>query len=182
MDNKGVLTSGDIIPPKINELKKRLRRAGVDNVQTQVWPTEGKNTWLKRRKGSQDVVLLDVPCSGSGVWRRNPDAKWVLNQQRLDELCHIQKEILQQASALVKPGGRLVYATCSVFHCENEAQVNTFLEGQDGFKLVPVKDVWEEAVNAGHLKGACPSETDMLRLAPHTTNTDGFFVAVLEKI
>lgn len=181
MDNKGMLIAGDIIEPKIGELKKRLRRAGVDNVQTQVWPLETKNTWLKRRKKTQDIVLLDVPCSGSGVWRRNPDAKWVLSQERLDELCEIQQSILQQASALVKAGGRLVYATCSVFHEENEEQIERFLSENNGFKIVPAAEVWAKALEAGVVHGRCPATGDMLRLAPHSTNTDGFFLTVLER-
>ena len=181
MGNKGVLTAGDIIEPKIGELKKRLRRAGVDNVQTQVWPIETKNTWLKRRKKTQDVLLLDVPCSGSGVWRRNPDAKWILNPERLAELCEIQQSILQQASGLVRVGGRLVYATCSVFMEENEAQIEAFLSQNKGFKIVPVADVWAEAEKAGTVHGKCPTKEPMLRLAPHTTNTDGFFLTVLER-
>ena len=181
MANKGVLTAGDIIEPKIGELKKRLRRAGVDNVQTQVWPLETKNTWIKRRKKTQDIVLLDVPCSGSGVWRRNPDAKWVLNPERLEELCEIQQSILQEASVLVKTGGRLVYATCSVFQEENEAQIEHFLSQNKGFKIVPVAEVWAEALAAGSVHGICPTSAPMLRLAPHTTQTDGFFLTVLER-
>jgi len=181
MDNKGMLIAGDIIEPKIGELKKRLRRAGVDNVQTQVWPIETRNTWLKRRKQTQDIVLLDVPCSGSGVWRRNPDAKWVLTQERLDELCEIQQSILQQASALVAKGGRLVYATCSVFEEENEAQIERFLSENKGFKIIPVAEVWAEALKAETVHGRCPVSGPMMRLAPHTTKTDGFFLTVLER-
>lgn len=180
MDNKGVLTAGDIIEPKLGELKKRLKRAGVDNVQTQLWPQDSKNTWLKRHKSTQDILLLDVPCSGSGVWRRNPDAKWVLTPERLAELCDIQQTILQQAALLVKKGGRLVYATCSVFGCENEDQITHFLSTTKGFKIVPVAVAWAEAVEAGTLYGACPAGGDMLRLQPHTTATDGFFVTILE--
>src|SRR5690606_33092875 len=131
-------------------------RAGVDNVQTQVWPLETKNMWLKRRKKTQDIVLLDVPCSGSGVWRRNPDAKWVLNPERLAELCEIQQSILQEASVLVKAGGRLVYATCSVFQNENEAQIERFLSQNKGFKIIPVAEVWKEALAAGSVHGICP--------------------------
>src|SRR5690606_34305914 len=113
---------------------------------------------------------------------RNPDAKWVLNPKRLAELCEIQQSILQQTATLVKPGGRMVYATCSVFHVENEDQIETFLSANKDFKIVPVADVWQKAVDAGTLYGPCPVQTPMLRLAPHTTNTDGFFVTVLERL
>ncbi len=179
MQNKGMLTVGDIIPKKLDELRKRLRRAGADNVIVRLW--EDGETWIKRHKRTQDTVLLDVPCSGSGVWRRNPDAKWSLNQKRLDELCTIQKDIIDNASRLVKVGGRLVYATCSILHAENEVQIERFLSSNKDFKMVPIQTVWQELAAEGVIKDECPVATPTLRLAPHTTDTDGFFVAILER-
>lgn len=180
MENKGILTAGDIIPPKVAEMKKRLKRAGVDNAVLHTWSSEA-DQWVKRHKGTQDVVLLDVPCSGSGVWRRNPDAKWNLTQADLQELCAIQARILQSASRLVKKGGRLVYATCSVLPPENRQQIEAFISERNGFKIVPMVAAWQEAAEKGRVTGTCPTDGGTLQLSPHKTETDGFFVAILER-
>lgn len=181
MGNSGILTAGDIIPQKLEELKKRLKRAGVDNTHLRQWSSEA-DAWVKRQKGTQDVVLLDVPCSGSGVWRRNPDAKWSLTQERLDELCAIQQRILQSAQRLVKTGGRLIYATCSILPEENEHQIERFVSEHKAFKIIPIQTLWQPLAAKGVVSGVCPElKAKTLRLAPHTTRTDGFFIAILEK-
>ena len=180
MENKGVLTAGDIIPPKLAELKKRLKRAGVDNAVLRTWSSEA-DAWVKRRKNTQDVVLLDVPCSGSGVWRRNPDAKWNLTPEDLEELQGIQARILASASRLVKKGGRLVYATCSVLPAENTEQIEAFISGHKEFNIIPVAQAWQQAAALGQVVGSCPTSAPTLQLSPHKTQTDGFFVAILEK-
>ncbi|MCB1226044.1 MAG: RsmB/NOP family class I SAM-dependent RNA methyltransferase [Verrucomicrobiales bacterium] len=124
MGNKGRLLALDVHQWKLDELRKRARRAGVDCVETRL--AEGSKTF-KRLAGSVDRLLLDVPCSGLGVLRRNPDAKWKLQPEELERLQQLQREILQQQARLVKPGGKMVYATCSLFPSENEEQVRAFL-------------------------------------------------------
>jgi 16S rRNA (cytosine967-C5)-methyltransferase len=126
-------------------------------------------------------VLVDAPCSGIGTWRRNPDAKWRLAPAELAELVELQQRILASAARLVKPGGRLVYATCSLLAAENGAQVAWFLEAHPGFSLLPIARVWAETVGRMPEAGACPTDEPTLRLTPAAHGTDGFFVAVLER-
>lgn len=133
MQNKGRLLAMDVHQWKLDELRKRARRAKVDCVETRL--IEGSKT-LKRLAESFDRVLLDVPCSGLGVLRRNPDAKWKLSAEELERLQQVQAEILEQHSRLVRPGGKLVYATCSILPAENERQVRRFLDAHpDGWTL-----------------------------------------------
>ena len=119
-----------------------------------------------------DVVLLDVPCSGSGTWRRNPDAKWNLQAENLNALKQLQADILQSASRLVKPGGRLIYSTCSLLNCENEQQVSQFLQENDMFEPALL-------ANASSLEGLQITQGSQLRTSPAQSNMDGFFVAAL---
>ena len=112
MQNKGRVLAWDKSEKRLDQIKPRLKRAGVDNVQTHVIESE-HDAFIKRHKQSADRVLVDAPCSGSGTWRRNPDLKWRFTPQDLDEVVALQQSILQSASRLVKPGGRLIYATCS---------------------------------------------------------------------
>ncbi len=125
MQNKGRLLAMDVHQWKLDELRKRARRARVDCVETRL--IEGSKT-LKRLAGAFDRVLLDVPCSGLGVLRRNPDAKWKLSLAEIERLQTVQADILEQHSKLLRPGGKLVYATCSILPGENELQVRRFLE------------------------------------------------------
>lgn len=129
MKNKGKILSLDIHEWKLKELKERARRDGVDIVETRV--IESTKT-IKRLEASADAVLLDVPCSGLGVLRRNPGTKWKISPEEIDNLVKLQAEILASYSRMVKPGGRLVYATCSVFPRENEEQVRAFLASEAG--------------------------------------------------
>jgi 16S rRNA (cytosine967-C5)-methyltransferase len=121
-------------------------------------------------------VLVDAPCTGTGTWRRNPDAKWKLTPKDLEELTALQGRILDSACRLVKPGGRLIYATCSLLSEENEAQVAQFLERHPEFKLLPLPYVWFDAIG-----GAPPAEGETLSLTPLRNGTDGFFAAILER-
>lgn len=123
-----------------------------------------------------DRVILDVPCSGSGVWRRNPELKWRLDEGKLMQYCRIQKNLLSEAWGFVKPGGRMIYMTCSLFHDENEVQVTEFMAGHENAKLVPYTDFYKRA----ELK-TLSSLPECLALSPYTHSTDGFFVAILEK-
>jgi len=129
MENKGQLLSLDIHDWKLQELKKRARRNGVSNLETRAI-TSSKIT--KRLAGRADRLLLDVPCSGLGVLRRNPDAKWKLSQDFLDRVVAEQADIITRYSKMVKPGGKMVYATCSILPQENDNQVAAFLASEAG--------------------------------------------------
>jgi len=125
MMNKGTIIAMDIHQWRLDELRRRATRAGADNIQTRL--IEGPDT-IKRLSGKADRVLLDVPCSGLGVLRRNPDTKWKLTRDELDRLRALQADLLQRYSRMTKPGGKLVYATCSILPSENERQVAAFLK------------------------------------------------------
>lgn len=129
MENRGKLISLDIHDWKLNELKKRARRNGVSNLETRVIDT---TKVVKRLYDRADRVLLDVPCSGLGVLRRNPDAKWKLSQDFIDRVVVEQADIITRYSRMVKPGGKLVYATCSILPRENDVQVDAFLASEAG--------------------------------------------------
>ena len=175
MANKGRLVACDINQGRVDRAQERLRRAGVHNVRSQVLSGED-DKWVKRHAKSFNRVLVDAPCSGTGTWRRNPDAKWRLTPERLDELVALQGRVLASAARLVMPGGRLVYATCSLLPEENEARVAAFLADHEEFTVVPVAEVW-----ASVLETPCPAEGPYLRLTPAQHGTDGFFVAVMER-
>lgn len=168
MNNKGRIVAGDVHPGRLRRAKDRLKRAGIHNVETRVWLETG-DKWRKRHKGKFDIVLVDAPCSGSGTWRRNPDAKWSGSSEMLHELVEKQHDILNKAAKLVAPGGKLVYATCSVFNVENDKQAETFLKENTDFTAQAVAlDIADK-------------ETGYLKLTPHQHNTDGFFTAVFTK-
>ncbi|MBX7094733.1 MAG: class I SAM-dependent methyltransferase [Flavobacteriales bacterium] len=157
MKNKGRLISMDVEERKLIELRKRSSRAGVNIIETKLIDS-GKV--IKRLADSADRVLLDVPCSGMGTLRRNPDAKWKLNPEFFEKVKALQKEILLNYSQMVKVGGQLIYATCSIFPSENELQVEAFLkEKGSSFRLLEQKS-----------------------LSPAKSGTDGFFMARLERI
>lgn len=174
MQNKGRILAWDNSANRLGQMGKRLARAGVSNVQTHVLRDE-TDPYLKRHVGSADWVLVDAPCSGSGTWRRNPDLKWRFTLDDLQELKIIQQSILQNASRLVKPGGRLVYVTCSVFPDENFWQVKQFLGGNPNFRVEAPDKLWNNHLLARDGVGAS------LVLNPHKDGTDGFFAAVLLK-
>jgi 16S rRNA (cytosine967-C5)-methyltransferase len=175
MQNKGRLVACDVNERRAERATLRLRRAGVHNVTRRILETE-TDKWVKRQGGTFDRVLVDAPCSGSGTWRRNPDSKWRLSENDLTELADLQGRILASASRLVRPGGRLIYATCSLLAEENEGQIEAFLATHPEFSVVPVAEVWAETVG-----GTCPVETPTLRLSPARNGTDGFFAAVLQR-
>jgi 16S rRNA (cytosine967-C5)-methyltransferase len=129
MQNKGTITAMDTFEWKLNEIKTRARRAGVHNIRTQLIDNTKA---IKRLHGTADRVLLDVPCSGLGVLRRNPDAKWKLSEEFLDNLRITQTQILSDYASMCKPTGLLVYATCSILPSENTKQVHAFLESEPG--------------------------------------------------
>jgi 16S rRNA (cytosine967-C5)-methyltransferase len=131
---------------------------------------------VKRHEGGFDRVFLDVPCLGTGTWRRHPDLKWRLRPEDLAELLSRQQQIMRSAARLVRPGGRLIYVTCSLLCEENEDQVEGFLASEPSFSLYPAARAWEEAIG-----GPSPAGDRMLRLTPARHGTDGFFVALFER-
>lgn len=132
MKNKGTLLASDISPKKLEQLKLRARRAGVSNLRIQLVESSKD---IKKHYQAFDAVLIDAPCSGSGVLRRNPDSKWKLTEKNFSELLETQKNVLEDYSKWVKPGGRLVYATCSLLSEENQKQVEAFLKAHPEFEL-----------------------------------------------
>ncbi len=172
MQNKGRILAWDVNERRLEQINKRLARAGVDNVQTHVLKSES-DAFLKRHVGSADWVVVDAPCSGSGTWRRNPDLKWRFAAEDLQEVKSLQQSILQQASRLVKPGGKLVYITCSIFPDENTWQVKQFLTHSPSFRVATPDKMWNNHVILQ--EGLGP----YLQLSPHKDGTDGFFGAIL---
>jgi 16S rRNA (cytosine967-C5)-methyltransferase len=130
MRNQGRLVAMDVVPTKLRELENRARRNGVLIVETQLLDEAG--TQVKNFHAHADRVLLDVPCSGTGVLRRKPDTKWRLTEDEVARLVTLQARILKDYSAMVKPGGKLVYATCSILPQENEQQITAFLMQSEG--------------------------------------------------
>ncbi|MBM3601877.1 MAG: RsmB/NOP family class I SAM-dependent RNA methyltransferase [Alphaproteobacteria bacterium] len=175
MQNRGHIVACDINAKRIERAVLRLRRAGVQNVERRTLSTE-RDPWIKRHARKFDRVFVDAPCTGTGTWRRNPDAKWWLKPGHIDELVTLQSRILESAARLARPDGRVIYVTCSLLPEENENQVAAFLAAHDDFILVPVPSLWGKAVG-----GACPVATDMLRLTPARHGTDGFFAAILQR-
>ncbi len=173
MENRGQIVACDVSAPRLDGAVRRLRRAGVHNVERHLVETGDK--WLKRRAGTFDRVLVDAPCTGTGTWRRNPDARLRLKDTDLAELVPKQARILDTAQTLVRKGGRLVYATCSLLEEENEAQVRGFLLRHTDFTVLPLGRAWPFTPPA-------PVPGDFLSLTPARHATDGFFAAVLERI
>jgi len=157
MDNKGQIIALDIYGNKLKELKRRAKRNGAFNIETRAIET---TKVIKKLYDQADRVLIDAPCSGLGVLRRNPDAKWKLRPEFIEEIKKTQQEILQQYSRIVKPGGKMVYATCSILPSENRIQVDTFLASDLGKDFTFVKDK---------------------NVFAHKSGFDGFYMALLEK-
>ncbi len=176
MGNRGKITACDTSATRLEGAAKRLKRAGVDNAERHLLAPGDR--WAKRRAGSFDRVLVDAPCTGTGTWRRNPDGRLRTRPQDLAELVAVQREILGKAAELVRPGGRLVYATCSLLPQENEEQMESFLSRTPGFTPVPLERLWPE------LRPGVPQPCagPWLTLSPGGQGTDGFFCAVLERV
>jgi 16S rRNA (cytosine967-C5)-methyltransferase len=172
MGNSGTLYAFDVSSKRLERLKPRLKRAGLDNVRPVAIAHENDDR-VRRLHGKVDRVLVDSPCSGTGTLRRNPDIKW--RQINLDELFSQQQKILTAAASLVKPGGRLVYATCSLLREENEAVVSAFLEAYPGFRIVPAAEILARR----HI--TLDVKEDALRLLPHRHGTDGFYAVAFDR-
>jgi 16S rRNA (cytosine967-C5)-methyltransferase len=173
MNNTGTIYAHDSEKQRLAPIFDRLRRAGAANVEV-----VARAASLEPLAGALDAVLIDAPCTGTGTWRRRPDAKWRLTQRQLDQRVREQAAILDQASRFVKPGGRLVYITCSVFRDENHGQVERFLAAHPEFTPLD---------HAAHFEKYFPGKTTMARiekdrgiiLSPLLSGTDGFFFAGL---
>lgn len=157
MENKGQIIALDIYANKLKELKRRAKRAGAHNIETRHIDT---TKVIKKLYDSADRVLIDAPCTGLGVLRRNPDAKWKLSLEFLKEITEKQSQILHQYSRMVKSGGKLVYATCSILPSENEKQIEKFLSTEEGNKFNLVKEQ---------------------KILAHKSGYDGFYYAILSK-
>ncbi|MBU2950088.1 RsmB/NOP family class I SAM-dependent RNA methyltransferase [Tamlana agarivorans] len=157
MENKGQIIAMDIYANKLHELKRRAKRNGAHNIE----PRAIESTKvIKKLYDKADRVVIDAPCSGLGVLRRNPDAKWKLQPEFLDKIRKTQQEILQQYSRMVKAGGQMVYATCSVLPSENQLQVASFLKSEAGANFTLLKDK---------------------KVSAHKSGFDGFYMALLER-
>ena len=171
MRNEGEIVACDIRQPALQELALRAKRAGAANIKTHLLSDAYPPT------GEFDIVLLDAPCSGSGTWRRQPELRWRTTPERLAELVPLQDRLLARAAAHVKPGGRFVYATCSILPRENEERVATFLGRNPAFKILRADAAWHES-------GATnppPGMAEFFHASPHSTGTDGFFTAILTR-
>jgi 16S rRNA (cytosine967-C5)-methyltransferase len=175
MRNTGRLYAFDTSGHRLAALKPRLARSGLSNVHP-VQIAHERDDRIKRLAGKIDRVLVDAPCSGLGTLRRNPDLKWRQKPESVTELAALQQAILASASRLLKPGGRLVYATCSVLPEENEATVQDFLAAHPDFEAV---DAAQELARLKVPEAAFLCEGGHLRLWPHRHGTDGFFAAVI---
>ena len=177
MRNTGQVYAYDDDAVRLRPIFERLKRAGARNVQ--VLPA-GDAVALEALGPRFDLVFIDAPCSGSGAWRRRPDAKWRIKPANLAQRQTEQGLILQAAAAMVKPGGRLVYVTCSVLPEENDDQMAAFLANHSTFAALPWKQAWAASVSDVSPDSASAGNESLL-LTPARHGTDGFFIAVLEK-
>ncbi|MFK5977830.1 MAG: RsmB/NOP family class I SAM-dependent RNA methyltransferase [Rhizobiaceae bacterium] len=173
MENKGQVHAHDSDKIRLKPIYERLKRAGTRNVQV-----HGPDDDMSALVDKMDRVVIDAPCTGSGTWRRRPDAKWKLTKNTLEERLREQEEVLSEAAPFVKPGGFLIYITCSLLPEENENQVYSFMEDNPQFELLSAGEVWQELF--GFDKNN-PWSSDMMTvtLTPASTGTDGFFFAVM---
>lgn len=181
MENTGQIYAFDSDGKRLASLRERMKRADARNIQIQRLPQSGdkRDNILWQFAGRMDRVVLDVPCSGSGTWRRSPELRWRLNEDALNSLISTQSALLKEGAELVKPGGRLVYITCSLLVEENEDRIAAFLAKNPDFRVLPYTVAWPE--KAGILPETSSTHADCLLLTPASHGTDGFFVAVLER-
>jgi 16S rRNA (cytosine967-C5)-methyltransferase len=180
MENKGQLFATDDDKRRLAPIHDRLERAGVRNVQVRT--PRGASDVLADLAGHADLVLIDAPCTGTGSWRRNPDAKWRVRPGALEQRMKDQSGLLDRAATLVKPGGRIAYVTCSVLAAENGEQVRGFLGRHPEFSVVPTAETTAVLGERAFLfRRAVLTMDEGILMTPRRTDTDGFFVAVLRK-
>lgn len=178
MENTGQLYAFDRDKIRLRPIFERLKRAGVRNAQVL---RSGDSAALEALGPRFDVILIDAPCTGSGVWRRRPDSKWRLKPQDVPERQAEQKALLELAAPLVKPGGRLVFVTCSILPEEGQDQIDAFLSAANAFTAVPMETAWRDAGLPGDVPLSANGRSDSLLLTPARHDTDGFFIAVLRR-
>jgi 16S rRNA (cytosine967-C5)-methyltransferase len=166
MNKEGEIIATDIDAGRLRQLAMRAERAGATIIKVAATPS-----------GEFDRVLVDAPCSGTGTWRRQPELRWRLTPEKLEALRKTQSELVDDGAPHVKPGGRLIYATCSLLPCENEDQIESFLARYPEFAIVRVRDIWPEAIGTDPPHGL----SNFFKASPLSTHTDGFFTAVLAR-
>lgn len=164
MRNEGEIVAGDVRESALRQLESRAQRAGAACIRIDTDP-----------HGTFDAVLLDAPCSGTGTWRRQPELRGRITPSRLDALCATQDALLDRAARLVRPGGRLVYATCSILPRENQDRVAAFRARHPGFRILRADAVWRESADTA----PPPGLGEFFVASPHSTVMDGFFAAIL---
>jgi len=178
MENKGQIYATDDDKRRLAPIHDRLARSGARNVQVRTPKSVGDA--ISDLTGRADLVLIDAPCTGTGAWRRNPDAKWRMRPGALEQRVKEQAEVLDRAVPLLKAGGRIAYVTCSVLDEENGAQVRAFLARHAGFSVTPPAEVAGSLGERGFMFAqAARLSGEGLLMTPRTTDTDGFFVSVL---
>jgi 16S rRNA (cytosine967-C5)-methyltransferase len=180
MQGKGRLIATDHDKRQLAPIYERLSRAGVHNCDIRT--PKGEDDTLSDIHASADLVLIDAPCTGTGTWRRNPDAKWRMRPGALEVRLKDQVTVLDRAAALTKPGGRIAYITCSVLPPENGEQIRAFVARHPDFVIVPPSQtttvLWDKAED---FAAAMLQSAEGLLMTPRRTGTDGFFVSVLKK-
>ncbi len=176
MQNRGQIHAHDADRRRLAPIHERLKRAGARNVQVHQ-PTQLQADLENR----MDCVLVDAPCTGSGTWRRRPDAKWRLSDNNIAQRREEQAGILTEAARYVRPGGHLVYITCSLFHAENIEQIEGFLSGDERFSLRPVDAIKAVSTQLSNFAHFPQKDRAMVQITPALTKTDAFFIALLEK-
>jgi 16S rRNA (cytosine967-C5)-methyltransferase len=180
MEGRGQIHATDSDKRRLAPIHARIERAGAHNIQVRT--PKGEAAPLDDLAGRADLVLIDAPCTGTGTWRRNPDAKWRMRPGALEVRLKDQAEVLDRAAAMVKPGGRIAYITCSVLPVENGEQVRAFIGRHPEFSIVPPEEtasaLWDKAEDFA--QAALRSDEGWL-MTPRRTGTDGFFVSVLRK-
>jgi len=182
MQNHGQIYATDSDKRRLAPIHERLERADVRNVQVRT--PRGDADPIADLAGRIDLVFIDAPCTGTGTWRRNPDAKWRVRPGALNERCKQQVEVLDRAVSLLKPAGRIAYVTCSALAEENDDQIGAFLARHPGFAVVSVDDVIAKALGerAGAFRGAVLITEHGLLMTPRRTGTDGFFFSLLRRM
>ena len=170
MDNQGKVLAHDISAARLEAIKPRMQRLGIKNIELTDFAATTDRDF--------DRFILDAPCSGSGTWRRSPDAKFRLTPEYLEKLNQTQRELLDIAYDKTKSGGRIIYITCSIFKDENENIVEPFVKAHGDVRLLNLRELWEQKLKAPY---PCVSN-EYLRLSPLATGTDGFFLAIIEKV
>ncbi|MER0237303.1 RsmB/NOP family class I SAM-dependent RNA methyltransferase [Fulvimarina sp. MAC8] len=179
MENTGQIHAYDGDRQRLAPIYDRLKRAGVRNVQV-----HDPRDDLSALESAMDIVFVDAPCTGTGTWRRRPDAKWRLSEGALEKRMAEQDAVLDQAARFVKPGGRLVYVTCSVLPDENGERITAFLARAEGFTVGDLGEVWNKLVpedQTDRIHHVSIADGIALMMTPATTGTDGFFVCAMRK-